>query len=371
MKRKVLHVSCGGLGHGGISTVIFSIVENLHEKFDFDCVVFKKRCDREELFLRYGNIHRINCYNTGKRSYFELIFRPFILFHGIYKTCKKNKYDIIHVHNNYDEGICLFAAKCAGVKIRISHSHISQTPNKITLMAKLHNFLNLILVNKYSTHRVGCSETACKDYFKKGNYRVIFNSIDLEKYKYNAKIKKDNNLFIHVGRYSYSKNQEFVIKTFKEIIRFIPEAKLKLIGFGHDEEKLKRIVRELDLNDNIMFVPGEKTDVSKEYDKAKYMIFPSLFEGFGIVLIEAQSKGIKCYVSKEAIQKEVDAGLLIFISLKKSPEEWAKLIVDDINNDDNIDNLKIMDNLSRFSSSTISKQYEELYEGGQNDTIKK
>ena len=54
MKKKILHISCGGLGYGGVSSVIFSIVEKLYSRFDFECIVFKKRCNREREFLKYG-----------------------------------------------------------------------------------------------------------------------------------------------------------------------------------------------------------------------------------------------------------------------------------------------------------------------------
>ena len=54
MRRKVLHISCGGLGSGGVSSVIFSIVKQLHNRFDFECIVFKKKCNKEDEFLKYG-----------------------------------------------------------------------------------------------------------------------------------------------------------------------------------------------------------------------------------------------------------------------------------------------------------------------------
>mgnify|MGYP000366456599 FL=1 len=88
-----------------------------------------------------------------------------------------------------------------------------------------------------------------------------------------------------------------------------------LVGFGEDKEKLKNLIHELNLDESVDLIPGDKVDVSEKYDEADYMIFPSIYEGFGIVLLEAQAKRIPCFVS-EAIQKEVDAGLLNYIKFK-------------------------------------------------------
>ena len=55
-----------------------------------------------------------------------------------------------------------------------------------------------------------------------------------------------------------------------------------------DKEKLKNLIHELNLDESVDLIPGDKVDVSEKYDEADYMIFPSIYEGFGIVLLEAQ-----------------------------------------------------------------------------------
>ena len=100
MRRKVLHISCGGLGSGGVSSVIFSIVKQLHNRFDFECIVFKKKCNKEDEFLKYGKLHRIESYNSdGRVHLLEMIIRPFKLYTNVFRICKKEKYDVVHAHN--------------------------------------------------------------------------------------------------------------------------------------------------------------------------------------------------------------------------------------------------------------------------------
>ena len=132
--KKILHVSFGGLGRGGVSSVIFSIVQPLYKKFNFSCVVFGKKCEREEEFLQYGKLFRVKCY-TGK--FLEKIFRSAILYDGICKICKKHKFNVIHVHNFPDAGIVLKAAKKAGVNVRIVHSHTTATTRKVGFLKRI------------------------------------------------------------------------------------------------------------------------------------------------------------------------------------------------------------------------------------------
>lgn len=362
--KKILHISCGGLGNGGISTVIFSIVESLYKEFEFDCVVFKRHCEREEKFLNYGKLYRINTYNDdGKRHIFEIITRPFRMYYHIYKLCRKNKYDVIHCHNNHDEWICLAAAKAAGVSIRIAHSHntISNKESNSIIYKKTLQ-ANRFFIKKFATDFIGCSKAACEDFFGKLDYKVICNSVDLEKYKIHSSKSHPNINFIHVGRYTYQKNQTFIIEIFKYIYKVLPNARLNLIGFGEDKEKLEKIIISNKLSNVVKLIPGNKGDITKYYDYADYMIFPSNYEGFGIVLIEAQAKGIPCFVS-DVIQSEADAGLLTFISLSKSAKEWADIILDYIHNEPSINYEELNKKLGKYDKLVIAEQYKELYRG--------
>ena len=193
-------------------------------------------------------------------------------------------------------------------------------------------------------------------------YNVIFNSVNLEKFAPKMSKNNDDLTFIHVGRYTYQKNQEFIIKIFYNSKKKIKKSRLMLVGFGEDKEKLIKLVNELNLSESVFFIPGDNRDISKIYDEADYMIFPSIYEGFGIVLLEAQSKRIPCFVS-EAIQKEVDVGLLNYINLSESEEEWAEKILLYINKKCKINDNTISENLKKFSINTICEQYANIYGG--------
>lgn len=363
MKKRILQVSCGGLGRGGISTVIFSIVEPLKNEFEFDCVVFKKKCEREILFEKIGNLYRINTYNNdGKFRILELLIRPLVLYAGIKRICKNSSYDAIHCHNLNDIGVCLLAAKHAGVKIRIAHSHNTSSSRKKNCFIKLQERFNRLLIKASATECISCSDAAGNSYFREIPYNVIYNSIDLKEFAPKEKKIHSDTVFINVGRYTYQKNQEFVIHIFNIIKKHIKESKLYLVGYGEDQEKLSNMIKLYNLEDSVLLVPGNRVDVKEFYDKSDYMIFPSRYEGFGIALLEAQAKLIPCFVS-EAVQKEVDVGLLEYISLNNSPEFWAKYILDYIKNGKLVDEDMVNKNLKRYSIDSIKECYARIYRG--------
>lgn len=360
-KKKVLHVPYGGLAYGGVSSVIFSIVECLHKEIDFDCVVFNTVGDTEKKFEQYGNLHRLKCYaKNGKHSFFERLTRDVRLFFGIRKICRAGKYDAIHVHNGDDAGICLLAAKLAGVKVRIAHSHNTPTDKRLPLFKRIKMGINRARVNRYATSKVGCSALACKSYFGTDDFEVIPNATDTSRFDIRERKDTDGKSFIHVGRYTYQKNQSFAIDVFERILKRMPGATLTLIGFGEDEQMLRDKINDLGLTESITMVPGEGCNVAEYMARADYMIFPSVFEGFGIVLIEAQAMGVYCFAS-DAVQPEADAGMLKIIPLGIGADAWAEHITSSIAHGTSVDAAVLEQNIKKFRKEEIAKKYERIY----------
>lgn len=361
MKRKVLHVSAGGLSTGGVGSVIFSIVKELYAQIDFHCVVFEREYDQEKDFENYGKLHRIKCYpKNGKRNYLELLQRPFRLYFGIRRICKKEKFDVIHCHNQRDAWICLWAAKNSGVPIRIAHSHVTNSPRKRSMIEQVYKNLSPIILSKVSTFRIGCSDLACEQLFGKANYLVVPNSIDTERFNVNKRIETTSVNFVHVGRFNYAKNQEFVIDTFFEVSKSIENARLFIVGYGEkkETEQIADQIRKYNLSERAKMIRGDIVDVADIYAMSDYMIFPSRFEGFGIALLEAQAMNIRCYVS-ENIQREADVGLLTFLNLSDGPKKWADRIIADMKNGV----LKTIDyeKMSKYSNKKVCQIYFDIY----------
>ena len=363
MKKKVLHVSSGGLNRGGVASVVFSIVESLESDFDFDCVVFNRKSDLEEEFEKHGTIHRIHCYpKKGKRDYVELLLRPIKLYFGIRKICKENAYDVIHCHNQHDCVPCLMAAKHLKVPIRISHAHVGSDTRRRSGLEKIGKKMFIKKINKVATHKVACAAEAGRLLFDNADSLHIPNGVNLQRFTKKENEVKQATIFVHVGRFNYAKNQEFLLETFAEISRMIPDAYLYLVGYGETATvaQIKQQIRTLKIEDKVVIIPGDQVDIVDYYAKADYMIFPSRFEGFPVTLIEAQAMGIRCYVS-ERVTTDADMGLSSFHNLSDGPQKWAEFIVSDIQNGPKL--TLNQEKLSQYSNAAVCAKYAAVYRG--------
>ena len=132
--------------------------------------------------------------------------------------------------------------------------------------------------------------------------------------------------------YFFQKNQEFLIDIFNEINQKIDNVRLLIIGQGEDEGKLKDKVTQLNLEDKVQFL-GVRYDIPNLLQSMDVFVFPSVFEGLGLALIEAQASGLQTYASKDAIPSVVKmSNDFQFISLNDKPEEWAKIILENRKN---------------------------------------
>lgn len=360
-KTKVLHISYGGLGNGGVASVIISIVENLADYFDFGCVTFPSGNERKHIVERYSKVYCINCYNKkGWRKVFELLCRPFVMYSGVKKICQSEHYDIIHCHIGFDMVYCLLAAKHAGVKKRIAHSHNTKSPQKPTLSKRLLIKIQRYFINRLATHRVGCSSLACEAMFEDFDARVIFNSVNLQDFPWERTAHKGLSI-VNVGRFDFPKNQSFVIDIAKVLKEKGIDFNIRLVGFGHDEAMLKNKVAQLNLSSCVSFVDGRKADIHSEYAKADIMVFPTRYEGFGIVLLEAQASGCYC-ISSDVVPDETNVGLMKMLSLTLSAEQWAEKILDYWNKHIEHKPEEVQERLKQFCPKTIAQQYSDLYE---------
>ncbi len=101
-------------------------------------------------------------------------------------------------------------------------------------------------------------------------------------------------LWGHVGRFVAQKNHTFLIDVFKEFLEIMPNSKLVLIGNGETKEDIMRKIVELKIEKNIILLENIK-NVNEYMQAFDLFLFPSLYEGLGIVLIEAQAAGLKCF----------------------------------------------------------------------------
>ena len=362
--KKILQISCDNLGNGGVQAVIMAICRELSD-YEFDIILFKRnqRFYEEEFQRLGGKIFMFPNY-TGKKRLLRIIdyvTRIFRLPLYVYMLNKKfGPYHVIHCHNYFESGLCNMGAYFSGIPIRIAHSHSVANPNE-NFRSKLYTTFLRFFINKFSNIKLGCSREAVNYLFGVSDENLVINNgVDLNKfnlklYEYNI---KNPYAFIHIGQYGVIKNQLFLLDVFKLIHDKIPQATLKLIGFGN-ENVIRVKIKKLDLEQCVTMYSHD-VDRIKLLAQSTYMIFPSIIEGFGIALIEAQAMGVYCFASN-SISKETDAGLIDYLSLTSGAKMWAKYILDFIKTY-NLDLKLNNDQSEKFDVSRIMEKYRKLYE---------
>lgn len=331
--NKILMVSCEGLGNGGVQNVMMNIVRGLSSEFVFDMLLFtsEKRYFDDE-FLGYGGqIFRLPRYegNIWIRKKADYYIRGSKLYNDVKKILiNEGPYSAVHCNNEYEGALILKAANEVGVPVRIMHAHVIS--KKGNFVANVLNDIRRRNISKYSTNRIGCSIEACNSFFgKSSNSSVVYNPFDDRKFNNTGKAKGNGLNLIQIGSFTSNKNQLFTLEIISKIKKRGLNVHLDLIGFEVDnyKQKLDGYINENELQQNVKIWPSNAD--SKDLLEHSYaLMLPSKEEGFGIVAIEAQAVGIKCYVS-DSVPKTTNCGGCTYLSLNKGTSLWSDYIIDD------------------------------------------
>lgn len=354
----------GSYKGGGVEAVVMNFYRNI----DRNKIQFTFVCDEDSTDIPYEEIEKLG----GKIIIVPPYSKPFKYHSALKKALKEDDYKIIHSHISTMSVFSLFAAKCAGVPVRIAHSH--STTNK---KEKKKNLMKQVLrpfSKVFATDYMCCSELAGRWLFgnkeyDKGNVYLLNNAIDLDKFKYNESLRKkkrkelgikDNTLVIgHIGRFVAQKNHDFLIDIFDEIHKKNNNSILLLAGQGPLMEDIKNKVKELNLDDNVKFL-GQRNDANELYQAFDVFLLPSLYEGLPVVGVEAQAAGLLCYLSDDMTKETKVLDITKFMSLNNMPKEWADNILDDVKKYKRIDTSKEM-TAKNFNIKEEAKKLEEYY----------
>lgn len=356
MKTRILHI-VPNMNMGGLETFIMNVYRNVNRnkiQFDFLEHYQEESAYDKEIIELGGRIYRFSLRNDNN------IFKYIINLNKFFK--EHQEYKIIHCHMESIGALIFFIAKLYGIKVRIGHAHTNST-NK-----NLKGVIKRIISKpfKYTTTlNLACSDEAGKYLFKYKKYIVIPNAIDIDKFKHDEKARKelrkklkiDNEFVIgHVGRMDKGKNQLFLIDVFNEYLNVNSNAKLVLVGDGEDYNKILNKVNELNISDKVIFT-GVRHDIDKMYSVFDLFVFPSLYEGLGIVLIEAQVNGLRCLVSDTVPKTTKVSDGIKYLSLKDY-SLWVKEIVKNQNKDNDIKYNKLLDD---YDINLLVKKLEKIY----------
>lgn len=323
---RVLQV-IGAMDRGGAETLVMNLYRNIdRSRIQFDFLVNEKReCDFDsEIKELGGKIYYIPRYKIFNYFHYKAECRKFFSNHH---------YSIVHGHIGLPAAIYLNIAKHNGA-FTIAHSHRANFPlNPSELAFRICSSS----VRNVADYFIACSEQAGIDRFGNAithgpNYAVLKNGVDLNKMHYDqaarALIRNELNIplnapvFGHVGRLTEIKNHRFLLDVFSEILKRKPESILLLCGRGELEKQLKFQAQELGIDQSVQFL-GVRDDIPKVLSAVDVFLFPSLSEGLGLAVVEAQSSGLPCIVSTGVPDSVKIREQTEFLDLSLGANKWA------------------------------------------------
>lgn len=328
---------------GGLETMLMNYYRNMdRSKVQFDFLVHRpyRSAYDDEIEELGGIIHRLPTLVPWSRTYRKALKRFFT---------DHPEYRIVHVHQDCLSSVILKAAMKCGVPVRIAHSHSSSQDKDLKYPIKL---FYKRFISKYATDLFACGKQAGDWMFGGAPYQIINNAIDAPLYRYdpetarrvreNLSIPQESLVVGHVGRFSWPKNHSFLVEIFEQIHEKTPGVRLLLVGEGDLRPQIEEKVKCLGLEKNVIFT-GVRGDIPDLLQAMDLFLFPSLYEGLPVTMVEAQAAGLPCYVSENVPAECKMTQLVRFISLERTACEWATEITTGANKR-NMDTLEAIRN---------------------------
>jgi glycosyltransferase involved in cell wall biosynthesis len=251
------------------------------------------------------------------------------------------RYDVIHSHVDHYGGFIALWGRLAGIQTRIVHSHNTGYADKEDSLGRSLYLAGMrCSIHLNATECLAASDDAAAWMYgsrwrEDARCRVLPCGVDLSSFgkcedaarvRDELRISQGALVVGHVGRFHLQKNHSFFVKVADCVARTIPNAVFVLVGGGPLQSAIQNEVRQRGLEAHFRFL-GVRRDIARLLGAMDIFMFPSLFEGLGLVLIEAQAAGLPCVISDRVPQEaDVVPGLVKRLPLTIPPEGWSSVI---------------------------------------------
>ena len=312
---------------GGLESTLMNYYRHIdRERVQFDFLVHRQEraAFDDEIESLGGKLYRLPRLVPWSEGYLAAL-NHFFDEHPEYK--------IVHVHQDCLSSVILRAAAQHNIPVRIAHSHNANQDKNLKYPIKLWYKRS---IPKYTTNLFACGKDAGDWMFGGAPYQIINNAIDATAYSFNPKKRieirhqlglADKLIIGHVGRFNPQKNHLFLLDIFAALLKKEPNAVLLLVGGGENMLKIQAKAHALGIAEHVRFL-GVRSDVADLMQAMDVFVFPSLYEGLGIVLIEAQAAGLPCVVSDTIPREAYLTDLVTAERLSSSTETWADNILE-------------------------------------------
>lgn len=330
-KIRILHM-IGSLGIGGSQAFVMNIYRKIdRDKMQFDFIVDTPKNNHyvSEIEGLGGKVYYFPKFNGKNLSKVRRTWKNFFSEHKEYK--------VLHSHVRSYASIYLPVARNAGVKT-IIHSHNNSNGSGMIAFGK---YLLQLPLRFQADYYMACSKAAGEWLFGKKicnseRFQVVKNAINTSDYVFNEQNRKliraefgltDEFVLGYLARVTEQKNPLFVVDVMKELITINPHSILLFVGDGELLNAVRERVQQLGISDSVIFT-GARTDVGSLLAAMDCYILPSIWEGLGISLIEAQAAGLPCICSNGIQDEAIVTNLVKCYPLNIGAEKWASEIAD-------------------------------------------
>lgn len=365
MKRLLCIV--GSMDAGGAETLLMKIYRKLNrELYQMDFCVAKqgKNFYEDEILQLGGKIYRITPKSKG----------PIKNLKDIKNIVKENKYDcVMRVSQNSLSALELLAAKLGGAKKLIFRSSNSNACSgmKTQIVHYLFRWLTILVPNiKFAPSTEAAVFMFGKRCVKKGKVVILKNAIDLDLFMFDEEKRRnkrkeleidDKFVIGHIGRFNNQKNHKMLIEVFNEIKEKRKNAILLLIGTGELENEIKQQVKDLQLENSVMFL-GIRKDIPELLMAMDVFAFPSFYEGMPNTVIEAQATDLQCVISDRITKEAKIIDKVQYLSIdKEKSNQWVEPILELSKVDARKTDIKSFRKSGYFIESTVEEFVKNIF----------
>ena len=331
---KVLEINVNDIGMGGVFSLVRNVIRMKKEDVQIDIATlepFEKQENEAELRQLGTEIYYVG-YEGNK------LLKQFVCFFNMYTLVKRRRYGCVHIHSDVANKLFVsgLACKLAGVRKIILHSHASDVDGRHRWAKRIYHKGCRRFLKSIGTDFLSCSDLAASWMFPNvSSDRIIMinNGVDLCKFRYNIDTRNTvreelllSGKFVigHIGRFTYQKNHEFLIRVFSEVVKTNRDARLLLVGEGELEEAIRKMVCRYNLSDYVIFY-GTSNAVERLFMCMDVFVLPSNFEGLPIVGVEAQAAGLPVIFSTEITKSAKLTDSVKYLSIGDDDiEKWSE-----------------------------------------------
>ena len=319
----------GPILSGGKKNLImeyFRHMDKTEVQMDIICNDDSNAIPQEEIEALGGRVQIVPSFKDLKGHTEELL-----------RLFKREQYDVVHAYNSTMNLFPMWAAKKAGVKVRISESLSMAAPGEWKTYVK---YMLKPFARMYATHYMSCGEDCGVFQFgqkamDEGRIAIFKTAINTDFNRFQPELREqtrkafgweDKVVYGFIGRFEPQKNPLFLIDIMSEIRKRQENAQFVIIGAGGLEDKMKARIKVVGIEDSMAWL-GRREDIQQFYNAFDAFLLPSIYEGLPVVGLESQSCGLPMIFSTAVTPEASACELGHFIDLKEGAAAWAEKII--------------------------------------------